>query len=305
MKEKIRNIYERYKAEIKLNSAGRNIVLWGAGQAGMEVLSLMRNQSMTVTAIIDMTKCGDVVDGLPVYPKEWLLGKDVYVVITIMSFHEEIADFLLSNGFTPNDVCYLCDPVVLQEDTVYRGCKIGRFTYGYENLLEYFPMATSIGRYCSINGTARIWNNHSLDCVTTSPVLDYPNFYGINKYLQRKELLGKYGAHFDNHPFENSPIRNNKPVVIGNDVWIGAYVSILPGVTIGDGAVIAAGAVVNKDVPPYAIVGGVPAKVIRYRFNLEQIKLFLQIRWWEWPHEKIEDNIELMYQPELFLENFS
>lgn len=69
-------------------------------------------------------------------------------------------------------------------------------------------------------------------------------------------------------------------VVIGNDVWIGAYAKIVEGVRIGDGAVIAAGAVVTKDVPPYAIVGGVPAKIIKYRFEEKQIKQLLELKWW-------------------------
>lgn len=70
-------------------------------------------------------------------------------------------------------------------------------------------------------------------------------------------------------------------LVIGNDVWIGSYVRIVEGVTIGDGAIIAAGAVVTKDVPPYAIVGGVPAKIIKYRFDEETIKKLLELKWWE------------------------
>lgn len=294
-----------YEEEIKRKINGREICLWGAGKLGKTACRYFIEQGMKISCFIDSNMNVQEVDGLPVYKYEYLRGRNFFVIVSIMGFHEEIADYLLSNGFTTDDVCYLCKPIGLLEDIVYRGCSVGRFTYGYEKLLEYFPLAKSIGRYCSINGTARIWNNHSLDCVTTSPILDYPNFYGMNKYLQRKELLEKYGTHFDNHPFENSPIRNNKPVVIGNDVWIGANVIILPGVTIGDGAVIAAGAVVNKDVPPYAIVGGVSAKVIRYRFNSEQVRQFLRIRWWDWTHEKIEENIELLYQPDKFLTTFA
>lgn len=110
-------------------------------------------------------------------------------------------------------------------------------------------------------------------------------------------LANKYGKYHDNAAFENSPLRKNIPVVIGNDVWIGANVSILPGVHIGDGAVLAAGAVVNKDVEPYEIVGGVPAKHIKYRFDAEQRKILLSVKWWEWPHEEIERNIEMFYNP--------
>lgn len=94
-------------------------------------------------------------------------------------------------------------------------------------------------------------------------------------------------------------------VEIGNDVWIGANVTILSGVVIGDGAVIAAGAVVNRDVEPYAVVGGVPAKRIKYRYHQEIIQALLQIKWWDWPIKKIEESVELFYDPELFCKRFS
>ena len=77
-------------------------------------------------------------------------------------------------------------------------------------------------------------------------------------------------------------------IVIGNDVWIGYEAVVMAGVTIGDGAVIGARAVVTRDVPPYTIVGGVPAKEIRKRFPDETIGKFLKLRWWDWPEEKIQ-----------------
>ena len=80
---------------------------------------------------------------------------------------------------------------------------------------------------------------------------------------------------------------NKGDIVIGNDVWIGYEAVIFPGVTIGDGAVIGTRALVTKDVPPYTIVGGVPAKPIRKRFDPETIDLLLKTKWWDWPKERI------------------
>ena len=94
------------------------------------------------------------------------------------------------------------------------------------------------------------------------------------------------------------------PVRIGNDVWIGANVTILSGVTIGDGAVVAAGSVVTEPVPPFAIVGGVPASVIKYRFPVETIERLLRVGWWNWRPEQIEQNMNLFYLPvDEFLSN--
>jgi acyl-[acyl carrier protein]--UDP-N-acetylglucosamine O-acyltransferase len=92
-------------------------------------------------------------------------------------------------------------------------------------------------------------------------------------------------------------------IIVGHDVWIGANAVILSGVNIGNGAVVAAGAVVNKDVPPYAVVGGVPAKLIKMRFEPEQIAALEKIQWWNWPLEKIRANLDLFYaSPAAFLE---
>ena len=91
--------------------------------------------------------------------------------------------------------------------------------------------------------------------------------------------------------------RFEEPVTIGNDVWIGTSAVILPNVTIGDGAVIGAGAIVTKDVPPYAIVGGCPAKIIKYRFNKNIINRLLKLKFWDMDRTIIKENIDLFQQP--------
>ena len=94
-------------------------------------------------------------------------------------------------------------------------------------------------------------------------------------------------------------------VILGNDVTIGANVIILPGVKIGDGAIVGAGAVVTRDVPPYAIAAGVPAKILKYRYSQEQIKKLLKIAWWNWSEEKIVENMDYFYgKVQTFIDRF-
>lgn len=285
---------------------GREIVIWGASEGGKIVKHELDLSGFKVKRFVDR-KYYDKPEflGLKVEAVESIDAKTEYVVVAIMSFSYEIEEILKKKGFSHKDYRYIFDNEGYnKEDIEYKGCSVGRYTYGYKWLLQYYPIAERIGRFCSINRTATIWNNHPVDYVTTHPLLDHRMFFSFDKQEKREEYCRKYGKHFSNADYENSVLRDNRPVFIGNDVWIGANVVILPGVTVGDGAILAAGAVVTKNVEPYAIVGGVPAKLIRKRFDDEMIKMFTKIKWWDWTVEKIEENIELFYQPEVFCEKF-
>ena len=288
------------------NFGGRIIAIWGATEGGNVVKKILEDLGYKHIFFVD--KNADKIKnfhGCKVKVPDDLDAAQHYVLVATLAVHESIEELLEKKGFSEKDYLYICDNERYnKEDVIYRGCSVGRYTYGYEELLSEYPIASEIGRFCSINGTARIWNNHSLDAVTTHPILDHRLFFSKKEKEKRKFFIKKYGKHHENADFENSEIRDNRPVEIGNDVWIGANVVILPGVKVGDGAVLAAGAVVTKNVEPYAIVGGVPAKVIKYRFDKDMIDVFLQIKWWEWEVDKIEENIELFYQPEEFCKIF-
>jgi acetyltransferase-like isoleucine patch superfamily enzyme len=131
----------------------------------------------------------------------------------------------------------------------------------------------TIGRFCSIaEGLAVGMGAHPTNMVSTSPVFFSP-------YKQCGVTFAPEGSNFDEQP----------KTVIGNDVWLGANVFVRDGVTIGSGAIVAAGSVVVKDIAPYAIVGGVPAREIRKRFSDVDITTLLALKWWDWPEEVLRE----------------
>ncbi len=147
-------------------------------------------------------------------------------------------------------------------------CKIDAFTFINSNTI--IKRGTIIGKYCSIGKNCEIAAyDHPIDWLSTSVVS-----YNIATYFP--DFKDTFKQHKVNRP---------KITTIGNDVWIGSLVIIKRGITIGDGAIVGGGAVVTKDVPPYAIVGGVPAKILKYRFNDTIINQLLKIKWWHLSYE--------------------
>lgn len=293
--------------KIQKDSKERKIYLWGAGKYGAIVAKLCEENDIEFKGFID-ERADEMIEylGYLVHDSDFLNPQKHYVIISVKSIQESMVERLIQKGFKDDDFCFVnLENCRNEEDIEYKGVKIGRFTYGYEfMLLQDFPLASSIGRFTSINQSAKILNNHPMGYVTSHPMLDTPIFFG-HDFEKRSKLCQKYGKYFDNHKSDPSPLRRNPPVEIGNDVWIGANVCILPGVHIGDGAIVATGAIVTKDVEPYSVVGGVPAKHIKYRFDAETIDAMLKIKWWDWPLSKIEENIEYFYDTKMFVNKFS
>lgn len=157
----------------------------------------------------------------------------------------------------------------------YPQYSIGRGTYGDLRVRSWGDGATlTMGAFCSVASGVQVLlgGEHRPDWVTTYPF----------------SVLWAKGRPLPGHPASKGD------VIIGNDVWIGAEAMILSGVTIGDGAVIGARAVVTKDVPPYAIVGGNPARVIRMRFDEATIARLQSLKWWTWDDARIEKFLPLL-----------
>lgn len=176
----------------------------------------------------------------------------VYLNAVIKDPQIEVGDYTIYNDF-------VADPLLFEKN----------------NVLYHYPIHREkliIGKFCSIAcGTKFLFNcaNHTLKSLST---YTFPLFYEEWE-LEKSNITTAWD--------------NKGDIVIGNDVWIGYEAVIMTGVLIGDGAIIAARAVVTKDVPPYTIVGGTPAKEIRKRFDTEVIQQLLKLKWWDWSTYKI------------------
>ena len=176
----------------------------------------------------------------------------VYLNAVIKDTQIEVGDYTIYNDFVAN-------PLLFEKN----------------NVLYHYPILREkliIGKFCSIAcGTKFLFNcaNHTLKSLST---YTFPLFYEEWE-LEKSNITTAWD--------------NKGDIVIGNDVWIGYEVVIMAGVHIGDGAIIAARAVVTKDVPPYTIVGGTPAKEIRKRFDAQTIQELLILKWWNWSTDKI------------------
>lgn len=174
----------------------------------------------------------------------------------------------------------ITDPnIEIGDYTIYNDFANDPRDFQKNNVLYHYPVNHDhlvVGKFCSIACGAKFLftsANHTMRSLSSYPFPIFFEEWG----LDQKDITDAWD--------------NKGDIVVGNDVWIGYEAAILSGVTIGDGAIIGARAVVTKDVPPYTIVGGVPAKPIRKRFDEKTIGQLLEMQWWDWPKEKIAQNI--------------
>lgn len=181
----------------------------------------------------------------------------------------------LPRGFAANWMQNL-----LRDEIARYGWKVGPYTYGRPTVFEGTLAKLTIGAFCSFSvGIAVALGNHRTDTATTFPFVAlrhlWPDAPAVRDHVTRGDIT------------------------IGSDVWVGAGAFIGSGVTIGDGAVIGANSVVTRDVPPYAIVGGSPAAVIRYRFAPEIIERLLALKWWSWDYDRVSRYLPLMMDSDI------
>ena len=194
-------------------------------------------------------------DSKKIYPRTGD-KQTVYLKNVITKPNIEVGDYTMYNDF-------VSDPGEFEKNNV-----LYHYPINHDKLI--------IGKFCSIAcGVKFLFNsaNHTLASLSTYPFPLFFEEWGLEKQNVAESWDNKGG------------------IIIGNDVWIGFEAVILAGVTIGDGAIIGTQAVVTKDVPPYTIAGGIPAKPIKKRFDEDTISDLLHIKWWNWPKEKISQHI--------------
>ena len=271
MKSKLEQVLEHY-----LN--GREIAVWGTPTRLL--LRLLKGYKYHIAENVDPLKH--------------------YVVI--VNGGDE-ADFHMDEQSKPFKFPYdyflfIDDDYGLPFEWECHGVRIGRETYFGESFANgcKYGFFESIGHFTSINSTAMIQCDHQHNMIFTSDDIE-DLFTDENKAL----FESRYSVD-PKHPY----VVNKKRLTIGSDVWIGAntFINASKVTSIGDGAMIGAGAVVLEDVPPYAVVIGIPAKVKRYRFAPDVIETLLRIKWWEWSIEEINANADALLTPEIFMQRF-
>jgi acetyltransferase-like isoleucine patch superfamily enzyme len=220
-------------------------------------------------------------DLLRALPRELIAGRKAAAYRYYLAQHYPGITF--GAGCIVDEKCSFGDGVVVFEDAHLESCTVGRYSYiGVGSQITQ----CEIGSFCSIGPMALIG-------LATHPVgrsvSTYPGFYSVNNPGCRISFV-----HEQCFP-EHVP-----KTIVGNDVWIGARVVVLGGVKISSGAIVGAGAVVTKDVSPFEVVAGVPAKLIRLRFSPEQIQRLLQIKWWDRSLEWITSRAHLFSDIDLF-----
>ena len=300
------NYDERYiliceAIETALQKGKRDFIIYPFGMNGMMTKSILNERySIQEKYILDNKLCAFRPDVKSVAEIESLDAKNCTLLLTIENpkFYEEVLDavkpyFLdevMLKIFSKENVENFIAKNIAQNQTPNPPQpKVGKYSYGP---LTQNPAVEEIGAFCSFAFGTDVVSNHTRYCISTHP-MTYAGT-GIHElftppmtYDMQKDALWYFpGITPKGHRHKE------RRITIGNDVWLGRNVIITNYANIGDGVIAGAGAVITKDVPDYAIVAGVPARIIGYRFTSEQIKALKEIAWWDWSDDKIRENYD-------------
>ena len=294
-----------FSAVLKENVRGRKVVIWGTGKTSLDLSAIIASVTEIEFYISRDALLQPFFMGKDVYPAPYQIGKDPinriidkslhYVVILASEIFNEIRECLREMGFLDGIDFYDWYPKynVHQFDVDLDGVKVGKGSYFSFSKLELSTYIESIGRFCSINNGVQIERNHQMKTITTGYLQPFFDEAEVDIYRES----------FQSYQNRAGSVKTK----IGNDVWIGANVFINASkcASIGDGAIIGTFSLVLDDVPPYAVVYGIPARIHRYRYTPEEIEILINVRWWEWDNKTIRANSDLLMNPDKFFRCFS
>lgn len=279
---------DSWLSDLKKISEQKNIYISGSGYFSQRMFRVLLSHDIKVSGFVLVNNTNKSLLNRPIIHYSDLDPQKDHPILMVRG-NKRVENELSKKNFSISDFSY-ADGRAMHYPLTLNGAHIGKWCTGdvaYTNCLgstSKHNCIKSIGNFTTINGSSRMDVDH----------------------VQRISINNKFLSYIDGDATGKEYIVSPPGMTIGADVWIGAntFINASKVTSIGNGAIIAAGAIVNENVPDFAVVGGVPAKVIKYRYSKEQIDILNKVRWWEWDNEKIESNKHLILNPELFFEKY-
>lgn len=287
----------------------KRVIVYGTGLNAKNLIPMLIMFQISVEGIIDddERQWGTKLFGFDIKPPSEIFRQEPEHLLYLLTMTnglcvmEKLSAIGMRSGVNFISILRNSDMLGLDiaQERIINGVKVGKYSRPpYNKGFLNAAVVESIGAFCSINPTALVAENHNKSYITTHSIM-----YRLKSMAD--------GAISDNHVVMTPLIeeyhrlnRNKGKVVIGNDVWIGAGVVIMPGITVGDGAILGANSVITKDVPDYAIAVGLPARVIDFRFSPEEIAVLQELQWWTWSDKDIETSLSLFADKEQFFNRY-
>ena len=292
-------IRECIERKLDAQGGGKGIIIFPFGDVGMQVKKILNEMyNIHEAFILDnfLYKYNSNINKVSFL--ENINCKEYYIILasTNWGIYESLKEDI-SKYFTEENIIELSSMVnaaapIIRNIGTTSITKIGKHSYG--PLCRDHGLIKSIGAFCSFAIGVDVVENHEMNYITTHPMI----FRGANmenyvEYSNFKDLA----SYFSGVEPKREKLERQRRLEIGNDVWLGRNVIITNYANIGNGVIAGAGAIITKDVPDYAIVTGIPAKVIRYRYTQNEIQKLNRIAWWNWDDEKIRERYEDFYLP--------
>lgn len=287
--------------EQKLDAGFRKFIIFPFGDVGMQVKNVLKNAyGIEAEYILDNNLCKYNLDIKALDFLKKLSCKEFCVVLASTNpdiyreLKKELQKYFADENLAELSAMANLERSETENDTDKKEwhTKIGKYSYG--SICRNHPFIESIGAFSSFASGTEVVPNHDFQYITTHPMIYCgANCEEFEEYTNFKNRIW----YFEGVKPHRDKIKPLKRVKIGNDVWLGRNVIITNYANIGNGVIAGAGSVITKDVPDYAVVAGVPARVMRFRYSQEEIESLNRIAWWDWTDDKIRERYGDFYLP--------